>query len=74
MTFIITYDSVDLLMDARRYDLNADQLSQILWHFTKLEKSMPPHGKNDIDKMTELILDALYLNDKLGKMAEKGLI
>lgn len=61
-------------MDARRYDRNADQLSQIFWHFSNIPQHRRGLYQHDVEHMLELIQQALYLNDKLGKAAEKGLI
>jgi len=62
-------------MDARRYDRNADQLSQIFWHFTRKRKTLTSleHGPT-IDRMIELLEEALRINDEVGTLAEKGLI
>ena len=65
-------------MDARRYDRNADQLAQILWHYTGLKKNLPTDHNEDahrrIDRMLDLISEALRLNDNMGQMEQKGLI
>jgi hypothetical protein len=61
-------------MDARRYDRNADQLAQIFWHFTKLQKQKQPVEDPAITRMLGLLEECLKLNDDLGKLAEKGLI
>lgn len=74
MTFIITYDSVDLLMMSRRYDKNADQLAQILWHLNQLWTIGDDEATQLKQEMKHLIAQALVINDKLGNMHEKGLI
>lgn len=61
-------------MDSRRFDRNADQLSQILWHFTKLQKQQFPNNVHELDKMLELLQFALQLNDDIAALREKGLI
>jgi len=61
-------------MDARRYDKNADQLSQIFWHFTRKQREYPNGGSARIDRMLELLQEALRINDELGILSEKGLI
>lgn len=74
MTFIITNDSVGLLMQARRYDKNADQLAQILWNLNQLWTVGDDEATIMKQEMKHLIAQALVINDKLGKMHEKGLI
>lgn len=61
-------------MDARRYDKNADQLAQILWNLRHLETRHDAIASQIKLEMLHLIDQALVLNDKLGKMAERGLI
>lgn len=61
-------------MDARRYDRNADQLSQIYWHLNRLPTQPRLEAQICITRYRELIEKALEINDKLGQMAEKGLI
>lgn len=61
-------------MDARRYDRNADQLSQIFWHFTRKQREYRTQPAQRIDRMLELLEEALRLNDELAILAEKGLI
>ena len=61
-------------MDARRYDRNADQLAQVFWHYTKLQKTMPTYGKPTIEKMLALLEEALRLNDNMGELHEQGLL
>ena len=61
-------------MDPRRYDRNADLLSQICWHLDKIK-----HHNSEIAEAARLrymvvLQECLKLNDKLGEMAEKGLI
>jgi hypothetical protein len=61
-------------MDARRYDRNADLISQILFHTDKLyvkPESIEEHLKLE---MVSALHRALMANDKLGKLTEKGLI
>ena len=63
-----------IIMDARRYDRNADLLSQIYWHLDKVS-----HHSNEIAEAKRLrflviLQECLKLNDALGEMAEKGLI
>lgn len=61
-------------MDARRYDRNADQLSQIYFHMQRA--SVYWKGQPDLmaTELQIIIQRALFLNNELGKMAEKGLI
>jgi len=61
-------------MDARRYDKNADQLSQIFWHFTRKQREYRTQPAPRIDRMLELLEEALRINDELGILSEKGLI
>ena len=61
-------------MDARRFDRNADQLSQILWHFTRLDKENGNAWTDELHEMLNLSEQALKLNDKLGQAAQQGLI
>ena len=61
-------------MDARRYDRNADQLSQIFWHTNRLPKQINGWTNENRARLLELLEEALKINDKLGQMAEKGLI
>jgi len=61
-------------MDARRFDRNADQLCQI--HFFFNHKLGDPEGQPGLMRQELLIIlqRAIYLNDEMGKMVEKGLI
>ena len=61
-------------MDSRRFDRNADQLCQI--HFFVNHKVPDRAGQPSLMRQELLIIlqRAIYLNDELGKMAEKGLI
>lgn len=61
-------------MDARRYDRNADLLSQIYWHLNKLNTKQNERAEQAKERLLELLQEALQWNDELGKMAEKGLI
>ena len=61
-------------MDARRYDRNADQLSQIFHHITRIPVHKYHKALMYRHRMLLLLEEALKLNDELGKMAEKGLI
>lgn len=61
-------------MDARRYDRNADQLSQIYWHLSRLPAHPRLEAQICITRYRELIEEALKINDILGELAEKGLI
>lgn len=61
-------------MDARRYDRNADQLAQIFWHINREYINLNDEPNNLRREMLEAIEKALDINDKLGVMAEKGLI
>ena len=61
-------------MDARRYDKNADQLAQILWHYTKLQKQLPHYAQVETQYMLELLHKCMVVNDQIGKMREKGLL
>lgn len=61
-------------MDTRRFDKNADQLVQIMAHISTIDK----WGYQPAADLQHYYLAALEkcleLNDKLGKMAELGLI
>lgn len=61
-------------MDARRYDRNADLLSQIYWHLNKLNTKQNDRAEEIKTRLLELLQECLEWNDELGKMAEKGLI
>jgi hypothetical protein len=61
-------------MDARRYDRNADQLSQIFWHYTRKQREYRTQPSPRIERMLELLEEALRINDELGILTEKGLI
>lgn len=61
-------------MDARRYDRNADQLSQIFWHYTRKQREYRSQPSPRIDRMLELLTEALRINDEVGTLAENGLI
>ena len=61
-------------MDARRYDRNADQLAQIFWHLGRMNWKHDDEATALRLEMRHLIEQALVINDKLGKMAEKGLL
>jgi hypothetical protein len=64
-------------MSARRYDKNADQLAQIYSFFKDL--GLKGTYFEELAMMTrhellEVLERALLLNDRMGKLAEKGLI
>ena len=61
-------------MDARRYDRNADQLSQIFWHYTRKQREAGTCPCPRLNRMLELLEEALRINDEVGILAEKGLI
>ena len=64
-------------MEPRRYDKNADQLSQIIWHYTAFKKTIPTEaiGAHQIaDEIIELLAEALHLNDNMGQFAAQGLV
>ena len=61
-------------MDARKYDRNADLISQILWKVTNLETRGDISASAQKTTMMQALQTALECNDVLGKMAEKGLI
>lgn len=63
-----------VVMDARRYDRNADKLAQIYWHVNKMNTN--GHIPAQVKQQTLLayLEMCLTLNDELGKMAERGLI
>lgn len=64
-------------MDARRYDRNADQLSQIFWHFTRKQRQESfetlSFESRKTNRMLELLEEALRINDELGILSEKRL-
>lgn len=61
-------------MDARRYDRNADLLSQIFWQFNRIKYYNNERAEEIRARYLELLEECLRWNDELGKMAEKGLI
>jgi len=61
-------------MDARKYDRNADLISQILWKVTQLDTRGDISAASQKMTMMTALQTALECNDVLGKMAEKGLI
>jgi hypothetical protein len=61
-------------MNARRYDRNADQLSQIFWHLNRLYINPANPARALKDELVISLEECLRLNDELGKMAELGLI
>lgn len=61
-------------MDARKYDRIADLLAQIRAHYSNIPQHQRGVYQHDVEHMVELMQQALYLNDKLGKACEKGLI
>lgn len=61
-------------MDARRYDRNADLLSQIFWHLNRIKHYNNERAEEIRVRYLELLEECLQWNDELGKMAEKGLI
>jgi len=61
-------------MDARRYDRNADQLAQILWHVNKMYTKPDSIEEHLRLELVGAIHRAMIANDNLGKLAEKGLI
>lgn len=61
-------------MDARRFDKNADQLAQIFWHLQRQTVTSSTQANELFATYGQLIQEALEINDKLGQMAEKGLI
>lgn len=61
-------------MDSRRYDRNADLLSQIYWHLGKLNTKQNERAEEIKTRIMTLLQEALQWNDELGMMAEKGLI
>lgn len=61
-------------MDARRYDRNADLLSQVFWHLNRLETRHNERAADIKERYLELLQECLKWNDELGKMAEKGMI
>ena len=61
-------------MDARRFDRNADQLAQIYHHMNKTSICLDGQPGLMTQELLIILQRALYLNNELGKMAEKGLI
>lgn len=65
-------------MDNQRYDKNADQLSQILWHYTKLQRKTAhlnmQTGNPCVNEMVKLLTKALQTNDDVARLQQKGLI
>jgi len=62
-------------MDGRRADRNADILAQIYFHLTEFsKKNTNDQAEEYAHIMRQHIELALKYNDRLGRMAEKGLI
>lgn len=61
-------------MDARRYDRNADLLSQIYWHLDKTKHYNLETAEKIRLRYLVILQECLKLNDQLGELAEKGLI
>ena len=61
-------------MDARRYDRNADQMSQVFFHIQRASVYWKGQPGLMAQELQIILQRAIYLNDELGKMAEKGLI
>lgn len=61
-------------MDTRRFDKNADQLVQILAHINTVPEWKSHEVLLDRHYLMRALETCIALNDKLGKMAEKGLI
>jgi len=61
-------------MDSRRFDRNADQLSQIFHHVTRIPQHKSHDGLMKRHRLLLLLEEALKLNDELAKMVEKGLL
>ena len=61
-------------MDSRRFDRNADQISQVFFHFSNWNLAVDGQPSLMRQELLIILQRAIYLNDELGKMAEKGLI
>lgn len=61
-------------MDSRRFDRNADQLSQIFFHFSNWNLFVDGQPALMRQELLIILQRAIYLNDEMGKMVEKGLI
>lgn len=61
-------------MDSRRFDRNADQLSQIFFHVNRIFTTTSNPATEIKLEMLAKLEELLELNDKLGEMAGKGLI
>ena len=62
-------------MDARRFDRNADQLSQILKHFRQLKGQVYFGGRQIMIENAIVMLEAILdINDDLGDLSGRGLI
>lgn len=61
-------------MDARRFDRNADQLSQIIAHIRQVPQHLDHRVMMRRHRMLKALEKALEINDLLGKDCERGLI
>jgi len=61
-------------MEARRFDRNADQLSQIYHHVSRIEQHKMHQALMLRHRYLQLLEECLKINDALGEMKEKGLI
>ena len=61
-------------MDSRRYDQNADQLSQIYHHVSRIEQHKMHSALMLRHQYLKLLEECLKINDALGELKEKGLI
>ena len=60
-------------MDNRRYDRTADQLSQVLWHYTKYNTMYRSEEVQALrHQMMFLMTQALAINDQMAELNEKG--
>ena len=64
-----------MVMDSRRFDRNADQLSQILKHFRQIQGKVHFGGREIMIENAIVMIEAILdINDDLGDLAGKGLI
>ena len=64
-----------MVMDSRRFDRNADQLSQILKHFRQIQGKVQFGGREIMIENAIVMIEAILdINDDLGDLAGKGLI
>lgn len=61
-------------MSGRKFDKNADQIIQIMGHMSTIDKWQYPPAADLAHHVIRALELCLEYNDKLGEMAELGLI